>query len=150
MHTHTHTHTHRHTHTYNTVHTHKYMHRYTQMNTRTHNLLTKLPLSLATPSIATQPNTTCSALSAISAMGQGCSVTPSCNEVDCVLLGYSTGFLVLPCNTPPAVGIMVNDTRNTTLFYQVISQTQQISLFGLTTLDVTVVQLSNALGLKVR
>ena len=83
-------------------------------------------------------------------MGQGCSVTPSCNEVDCVLLGYSMGFIVLPCNTPPAIGIIVNDTRNTTLFYQVISRSQQISLFGLTALDVTVVQLGNAIGLKVR
>ena len=108
-----------------------------------------LYLSLVTPSTTPLPTTTCNALNTIPAAGQGCSVTSSCDEVDCTFLGYSTGFIVLPCNSPPAVGIIVNGTRNNTLFYQVISQSQQIPLFGVVTLDVTVMQLTNALGLKV-
>ena len=129
---------------------HTHAHTCTHMPTHAHIPIYMLISPLVTPSSLPQPTTTCDALNTIQASGQGCSVTSSCDEVDCTLLGYSTGFIVLPCNTPPAVGIIVNDTRNNTLFNQVISQSQQIPLFGVTTLDITVVQLTNALGLKVR
>eukprot|EP00731_Ephydatia_muelleri_P020062 Em0012g887a len=97
------------------------------------------------------PTTTCSALQSIplTTGGRSCSVRPTCDQLDCTVLGYTASFVVLPCNSPPAVSVMVNSSANATLFYQVVSTSQRVPLFGLTALDITVVQLNNSIGFKV-
>ncbi|KAL5489435.1 hypothetical protein EMCRGX_G018527 [Ephydatia muelleri] len=97
------------------------------------------------------PTTTCSALQSIplTTGGRSCSVRPTCDQLDCTVLGYTASFVVLPCNSPPAVSVMVNSSANATLFYQVVSTSQRVPLFGVTALDITVVQLNNSIGFKV-
>ena len=110
------------------------------------------PLPLATPTTSPLlPTTTCSALQSIplTTGGRSCSVRPTCDQLDCTVLGYTASFVVLPCNSPPAVSVMVNSSANATLFYQVVSTSQRVPLFGLTALDITVVQLNNSIGFKV-
>ena len=110
-----------------------------------------LPLAPPTTSPLPIPTTTCSALQSIplTTGGRSCSVRPTCDQLDCTVLGYTAGFIVLPCNSPPAVAVIINSSANSTVFYQVVSSSQRVPLFGLTALDITVEQLNNSLGFKV-
>lgn len=57
---------------------------------------------------------------------------------------------LLPCNSPPAIRLTVNDSSGVTLYSQTLSQSRQVPLLGgAVTLLVTVDQLDGALGVQV-
>ena len=98
----------------------------------------------------TSPGTTCDALSGIATSQRACSTNPACDEIDCSVQGYTAAMALLPCNSPLAIRLTVNDSSGVTLYSQTLSQSRQVPLLGgAVTLLVTVDQLDGALGVQV-
>ena len=112
----------------------------------------QIPSFSVHPSTATpvpQAASQCDAFNTLSASTQRCVTNAGCDGVVCSLLGYKTAVSTLPCNSPPAVTVVVVDSNNTVLFMRTVDQTQQMPLVGGATLLVTVNQLTEAIGMEV-
>ena len=107
---------------------------------------------ISTPPVPTSPvPDTCSALRSIATSGQYCSATALCDGVDCQYLNYRIRMRLLPCSNPPSIALTAYDQTTGTVYYnQTLSQSQRTTLVnGFLSLDVTLLQRSNAIGLQV-
>ena len=108
-------------------------------------------LRVPPPFLAATPGTMdqCGAFNSLSANSQRCVANAACDGVICSFLGFRTAVTTLPCHSPPAVYVIVQDSNGTTLFSQIIDRTQQVPLVGGTTLRITLDQLTGGIGLMV-
>ena len=95
---------------------------------------------------------TCSALNRIATAGQYCSTTALCDGVDCQYFAYRIRMRLLPCSNPPSISLAVYDPSTNIVYYnQTLSKSQMTTLVnGFLTLNVTLLQLPNAIALQVR
>ena len=96
------------------------------------------------------PPDACRALGDLADSVQSCIVTPACDGMDCIYSNDALGMRLLPCEVPPSLRLWAYE-QNTgkVLFNRTVSQSQQIEINSFATLDVTIVQMPNAIGLKV-
>jgi hypothetical protein len=107
------------------------------------------------PTTADGKNTTCSVLEEIAANAEfftcTADTTEPCDTVDCSAFDlYTAEFVLLPCRTPPAIRIVINQGE-TLVLDETIDHSGVIvvpQLFGLV-LNITLDQFEDALGLQV-
>eukprot|EP00731_Ephydatia_muelleri_P029994 Em0021g517a len=118
---------------------------YTVVPLNTSNCTSNSTLAPPTPA---RPDA-CRALGDLADSVQSCIVTPACDGMDCIYSTYGLGMRLLPCEVPPSLRLWANEqSTGKVLFNRTVSQSQQIVINSFATLDVTIVQMPNAIGLK--
>ena len=101
---------------------------------------------------------TCRALQRLSESAQflSCNRNDECNAIHCnVTFGQiqaqlnMVNFTLLPCNLPPTVRLSGIDNSGSVILDRVLSESQNIPLVNVITLNISVLQLTNAIGLEV-
>ena len=107
----------------------------------------------------TQLSPTCVAVDNLIANANllSCSRTDTCSIINCSsnlpppLPVFLVDLLLLPCQDPPAVHVIITDGRGTTIFNQVLDESERgINIGSGATLDIIVEQLDGAIGLEVK
>ena len=75
----------------------------------------------------------------------------SCNITHQFFVGYTVKLTLLSCRDPPALHTVITDAEGVVLLDNDIDQSvSAINLGGGSTMDITLDQLDNAIGVKVR
>ena len=85
--------------------------------------------------------------------GLTCSTSPPCSEIDCAVdTGEELEFVVLKCNDPPAIQLLLRDENNVLVYDQTFTESgfAQFATGGsVKILNVTVTHGDNAIGVQV-
>ena len=106
------------------------------------------------PPTASLPSSdeTCQALNRIAATSATCTTEASCTALDCDFLQYHSKITILPCNNPPAIKVVIQDSLGRVIVNETLSESRTQNIGGLLTLIVTIRQVMSpeSISLKVR